>query len=351
MIHFSFLRIPTRICPSFWVFMLFFSNFFQNPSFKSIILCGVLFLSLLVHEYGHAFTASYFGTNPTITLRAFGGEAQYDAWGITPKQEFLITLNGPLFQSVLIVLSYLLIQSDLFVSYPVRYFLYAMMRFNILWVLLNLIPVVPLDGGHLLRYFLERKLGELKGKKISSIVALISIALVMPYLLVQGFFFFAILLSVFAFQHCQILRNILPSGKSPFRRYQEGVEAMQEKDFSKAKSILVKLLKSKDSYIKNLAIESVAKIYAQESEDQKAYQLLMKADQQALRSGKCLLCKLAFKQKNYELVVRYAYEIYQYDPSYEIALLNSQSFAALNQHQEAEAWLHTARQFECFLSS
>jgi hypothetical protein len=37
-----------------------------------------------------------------ITLEAFGGNAQYDSYRITPKQSFLITLNGPLLQSVLI---------------------------------------------------------------------------------------------------------------------------------------------------------------------------------------------------------------------------------------------------------
>ena len=96
----------------------------------------VFFMSLLVHEYGHALTAMYFGARPVIFFEAFGGRAHYDNYGISLRQQFFITLNGPLVQGGLIVLSYLLLKWGLFAGYPyVHYFLYVTMRINIFWFL------------------------------------------------------------------------------------------------------------------------------------------------------------------------------------------------------------------------
>ncbi|NGX53089.1 MAG: hypothetical protein KR126chlam5_01397, partial [Candidatus Anoxychlamydiales bacterium] len=56
--------------------------------------------------------------------------------------------------------------------------------------------------------------------------------------------------------------------------------------------------------------------------------------------------KLAFVEKNYLLIEKYSQEIYQIDPSYEIALLNSKSFAFLNNPKYSAGWLKTASLFE-----
>lgn len=346
LLNFKFLNIPIQIHPTFWIFLLFFTNIYRNPSIESLILGIVLIFSLLVHEYGHALTAAYFGARPTITLEAFGGNAQYNSLGITPKQQFLITLNGPLLESVLIVLSYSLLESGVFENYYFRYFLYVTMRLNILWCLLNLIPIAPLDGGHLARYMLEKRFGD-KGHKASMVIGLICVALVTPYLYYQEFFFFGTLLLIFGFQHFQILRTFRRSSAkyNPFSCYIKGMEAIQNNDLENGKALLKKLLKSKDMQIKHAAIEALAKIYSQKNESQKAYDLLLKADHQLLKEGKCLLCKLAFEQKNYELIGKYSRDIYDLDPSYEIALLNSKAFAYLNQEALSDAWLETASQF------
>lgn len=311
---------------------------------ESVIVGLVLIFSLLVHEYGHALTAYYFGARPAIVLEAFGGRAEYNGFGMTPKQHFLVTLNGPLLESVLILLSYSLLQWDVFDSHPyIRYFLYVTMRLNILWCLLNLIPIAPLDGGYLARYLLERKFGE-RGYRASIMLGLLCAIVAVPYLCYQGFVFFGILLLIFGFQHFQMLRESKPF-ESPFSSYMRGVEAIKENDLENAKTILRKLLKIKDAHIQHLAVESLAKAYMQENESQKSYDLLMKADHQSLKEGKCLLCKLAFERKNYDLVGKYSRDIYEINPSYEIALLNSKTFAGLRDPVLSGAWLETASQF------
>ena len=297
--NFRFLNIPVEIHPTFWIFLLFFTKFYQDPSIESVIVGIVLIFSLLVHEYGHALTAVYFGASPTITLEAFGGKAQYNGRRITPKQEFLITLNGPLLESLLIVLPFFLLKMGVFAGHAyIQYFLYVTMRLNILWCLLNLIPLVPLDGGHLVRYILEKKFGD-NGHRLSIIIGLICVVLATPYLYYAGYFFFGTLLLIYGFQNFQILRGFRVSARenSPFSCYLMGVNAINDNEPEKAKMFLTPLLKSKQQNIKHSAIESLAQVYFRENDSQKAYKLLLKGDHQFLKAGKCLLCKLAFERK------------------------------------------------------
>lgn len=344
--HFRFLNIPVQIHPSFWIFVIFFTNIYRDPSIYSVIIGVVLLMSLLVHEYGHALTALYYGAEPTICLEAFGGKAYYDNRGMSPWQEFLITLNGPLLESLLILISYSLLKSGVFTGHAyIQFFLYVTLRVNILWCLLNLIPVTPLDGGHLLRYFLEKKWGD-KGHKISLMIGLMTVAVIAPYLYFKGLYFFGTLLLILGFQNFQMLRYKRFSPKeSPFKTYIQGMEALENNDLEKGKNLLKKLLKSKDPQIKQSATESLATIYAKENDIETSYRLLLQSNHEALKEGKYLLCKLAFQQKNYSLVTQYSHDIYELHPTFETALLNSQAFAQQNDPELAGGWLETATLF------
>lgn len=341
---FRFLNIPVFIHPTFWVFLLLFTNILFKPTIESIILGAVMFFSLLVHEYGHALTALYFGAKPSIILEAFGGRAEYNGSGITPKQQFIITLNGPLFESILIFLSYSLLQSGVFDHSPlIHYLLTVTMRLNILWCLLNLIPIVPLDGGMLLRYMLIRKFGA-QGRRASILIGLLTSTLLAPYLLFKGLVFFGALLLIMAWQHYMMLQHDKQETNS-FGQYLKGVDALKNNDLTRAKAILTRLLKSKDPKIKHLSTETMAKIYHQENQPEKSYELLLTVDPQYLKEGKPLLCHLAFLHQNYQLVTEYAHDNYTIAPTLETALLNSKAFAHLSDPDLSGAWLHTASQF------
>jgi len=91
--NFRFLTIPVHIHPTFWILMLFFTGIYRDFSIESVIVGLVLFLSLIVHEYGHALTALYFGAQPTITLEGLGGKAQYNGARMTSQQQLWITIK------------------------------------------------------------------------------------------------------------------------------------------------------------------------------------------------------------------------------------------------------------------
>lgn len=344
---FIFLSIPVRIQPVFWIFLLFFTNLYRDISIVNVIVGIVMMFSLLFHEYGHALTSAYFGARPAITLEMFGGYAEYDSSGMKRWQQFLITFNGPLFTGLLIALSYYLLESEVFAAnYYIQYVLYITMRLNILWCLLNLMPVSPLDGGRLVQHLLEGKFGA-KGYRISLIIGVVSAVLTVPLLLFEGYNFFGIFLFILGLQSCQMLRHGVSGkrGESQYSAYLRGLEATSNGDNEKAKQVFKKLIKSDDNYIKQSSIEALAKIYFYENERQKSYELLLKADHNSLNEGKCLLCKLAFERENYEIVGKYAYDIYAIDPSYETALLISKAFSRMNQPGLADAWMSTASQF------
>ena len=342
MIEFRFLGIPVTIQPSFLIFFLLFTELYRAISIESLLLGAIMVFSLLVHEYGHGLAAQHFGAKPEINLEAFGGNTQY--LGLTEKQSFFVTLSGPLLESILIAIPYFILKNIAIENYYAHYALLSMLKLNILWCLLNLIPLAPLDGGKMANYLLEKAFGE-TGLKIGTILGLFSAFLGGSYLLFQGYFFFGALLFIYGFQNVQIYRQLSPK-KTPAMLYEEAVAKQKRKDLEAAKAIFKKLLHSKNKTIKSSSVESFAKILYEENKSKEAYKLLLQRDPSSLKSGKCLLCKLAYEAKNYALIEQFSQEIYEIEPSYEIALLNSKAFAHLKKPAYAGGWLKTASLFE-----
>lgn len=151
--QFQLFNIPITIRLSFWPFLLFCS-LDANPIYMALL--AVIFAgSLLIHELGHGLAALKWGASPAITLEAFGGYTSFSR-SIDEKKHFLITLAGPLFTAFLIALAYYLLKSRLFESYWPNVFCYMLMRLNIYWLLINLAPLRPLDGGKMAAYFFQK---------------------------------------------------------------------------------------------------------------------------------------------------------------------------------------------------
>lgn len=300
-----------------------------------------MFVSLLIHEYGHAITAQLFGAKSEITLEAFGGHASYKGKRLSSKKEFLITLNGPLLESLLIVTSYFLLKTGIFRGHPyINYALVVTMRLNIIWCLFNLIPLLPLDGGYIARYILGRVFGA-KGVQASIFLGLACCICLSPYFFIKGYYFFGVILLVFGFQNYQLLQK---SNYSP-NENNASYKALNVPILNEATFNLKKQLKSKDPKKRTTAAELLAKRYYEEGLFQKANRLLLKAEHSLLKEGKFLLCKIAFQEKRFEFVKKYAYDNYETNPSFETAILNSKAFAALSDPERSGGWLKTASLF------
>jgi len=108
-----------------------------------------VFLSILIHELGHALTMRNFGDRRVgIILYAFGGLAQGEGLR-TRREDFMVSAAGPALQ-MLVGLAVGWASVLWPVSSPVfASLLDAFISVSILWALLNLLPIIPLDGGRL----------------------------------------------------------------------------------------------------------------------------------------------------------------------------------------------------------
>src|SRR5262245_42811358 len=89
-------KIPIRIHPIFWVLVVLIAWINTYNPFEILIWAVAIVFSLLIHEYGHALTATFFGQNASIDLMGFGGMTQHDGRKLPWWQDFMVVFNGPL---------------------------------------------------------------------------------------------------------------------------------------------------------------------------------------------------------------------------------------------------------------
>jgi len=226
MLHFSIFGIPVQVQWTFWLTMALLNgqNLFanDNPYAFALVLIWIAaaFVSILWHELGHAFLFRKFGYRPSISLYAFGGMAT--AAGMPrPKEQIRISLAGPIAQFLLFGLLYLVLYvaklgpfMGMHVFFPVAgmtgttgtiyldAFIQYMLIVNLIWPLINLIPMLPLDGGRVMQAMMQN---DQKVLKISVVVGF-SVALVALFIL--GSMFMGIMFGYMAFTCLQQLQGI-----------------------------------------------------------------------------------------------------------------------------------------------
>jgi Zn-dependent protease/CBS domain-containing protein len=130
----------------------------QNPGLSKgtyvamgIVAAVLFFLSLLLHELGHALEARREGMKiEGITLWLFGGVARFSGSFPSAGAEFRIAIAGPLVSlalGLLFVLVAVAIHSPEEVDGVAAWLGYI----NLTLLVFNLLPALPLDGGRLLR--------------------------------------------------------------------------------------------------------------------------------------------------------------------------------------------------------
>jgi stage IV sporulation protein FB len=234
-LRFSIAGFPIRVHPLFWLIAILFGSSAGSPA-KVLAWIIAIFVSITIHELGHAFALRRNGVESQIILHAAGGVTVPESvsWGgsyanvaISPNQQIFISLAGPftgfLFAALLLVVSVALggviVPNYIFgfvpfpyVLFPVGWeiltsFLMSLLWVNIFWGLINLMPVHPLDGGSIIRYILIQT-DPLNGLRTSLWVSVITGAVVA----IASFTFLhsiymALLFGMLAFQSFQILQS------------------------------------------------------------------------------------------------------------------------------------------------
>ena len=209
MIHLGSIGGTTiRVDLSFLILMALFMANGYDPSrgIEYVLLwIPVLFISVLFHELAHAAMIAIFGYGASeIVLGGIGG-VTINERRAKPWQDMLISLAGPLSSFALAYLFAFIFRNVEFARRdPMLFNLIPMLvRMNIWWAFLNILPVSPLDGGHALRNFFRTFLSE----KIAFVIAVwIGIVVgvgVAVYAGANNQIFLAILIGWFAFTNFQ----------------------------------------------------------------------------------------------------------------------------------------------------
>lgn len=166
-IRFSVFGIPCRVHPGFWIMgaIMGFSPGWADAigvNVLSIILLWycVVFVSILVHELGHAVVMRWYGSRPHVVLYHMGGYASAPMARFTPWRNIVVSAAGPIagfmLYGLVIAGDHLARSQGWFSGNGAYRFLFQQMCFvNLWWGLINLLPVFPLDGGRICGAVLE----------------------------------------------------------------------------------------------------------------------------------------------------------------------------------------------------
>jgi stage IV sporulation protein FB len=234
-LRFNLAGIPVRVHPLFWLIAVLLG--YSSGDFVQILVwIIVVFISILVHELGHALAFRRYGLSSQIVLHFAGGltvpESTY--WGsrwasvaLGANQNIFISLAGPvagfllaaLVMAAVVLSGGSILTSSLLGVIPLpamallpfggqvlNMFVTALLWVNIFWGVINLMPVHPLDGGSVMRNILVQ-VDPVDGVRKSlwiSVIAGALIALVAFFLLRS--IFMAILFGFLAFQSYQSLQ-------------------------------------------------------------------------------------------------------------------------------------------------
>jgi Zn-dependent protease len=140
----------------------------------TVISVLLLFVSLIVHEFGHALVARRQGIGVDhIDLYLFGGLTRMNRDAATPGEDFKVSAAGPLATLGVILVCLALdlaivgphrlthaiaLDQDIRIT-PVLLSLSWLLPMNVLLLVFNLMPAYPLDGGRIARSIIWRVTG------------------------------------------------------------------------------------------------------------------------------------------------------------------------------------------------
>lgn len=164
----TFFGIPLFLHWSWFLLVLFVVIFNGEIGFL-IMLMAFLFVTL--HEYGHCLMAKHLNlTVKDVTLLPIGGVARLQFPPGRAKEEFLIALAGPLVNFVFVIIFTIVCLSittpeefidlkDLLINHTLFFVSVCGFSINLVMIFFNMLPIIPMDGGRVLRACLTMFLG------------------------------------------------------------------------------------------------------------------------------------------------------------------------------------------------
>lgn len=203
---FTFRGIPVYVHPMYILLLVMFG--YRNP-LQGLLTAVCITLSLLVHEFGHAFAARRLRHDPSIMLHGFGGLTARSRSGRDVEEAAIVAMGpaaGLALGLAVFALMQVLIRMSL-ISFVGLQIVYTLLYYCIVWNLLNLLPMWPLDGGQLLRLGTGRWLPAQLAARITHGVSLAVIAVLAVFAYQAGWIFSLVILVMLGVQNVQALQG------------------------------------------------------------------------------------------------------------------------------------------------
>jgi Zn-dependent protease len=161
--HFRLFGVPIRVEP-FFVIVALLLGFHLEPLWVVFAWVAIVFVSVLLHEMAHAMTYRALGQRSAIVLHAFGGFTIPTGGGrrvLSKPASIAVSVSGAFAQLLLLWLPARQLMKTGWALDDLVHFsfnggfswwivLYYVAYVNLWWAIFNLLPIRPLDGGHVI---------------------------------------------------------------------------------------------------------------------------------------------------------------------------------------------------------
>ena len=342
--------IPIRIDPLFIILVMVLSLFNGNFVPMHVIMWMiVIVVSVLFHEFGHALTALFFGQRASIQLVGFGGLTLRQGPKLSSLREFILVLNGPL-ASLLLAICAALVYYSQGEAWPkaIGYLLQITVYANIFWTMLNLLPILPLDGGHLLRIILTAIFG-VRGMKASLFVSFIlSLAIAVLFFLygqlLLGSFFMLFTFEAFRSWQSSLAVADRDEDVNLLRLYKNAEKAYHHGDLEGAMDRF-RTITDEDNkgVLHHKATARMAEILSHQGKYQQAYTTLISIQKDLDTEEQMLLQQVCLHLQHWQEAISIGNSIYKSSPQSDVAIANALAHAQLSQASPAIGWLQNAK--------
>lgn len=241
-LNFDFLGFRVRVHWGFWIAAALLGYNWSN-SFASAAKAGLespgapvllaiwvaaVFISILIHELGHSLAFKYFGTGSHIVLYHFGGLAvpsSFGSWNaarqrnLGPRENLIVSAAGPGLQlalaGVVILIGlalkvpmdivFIRIPGEPLTSITTYAILDALLYPSVFWALLNLAPILPLDGGRIMQSALHI-FNVQRPNYAAHVVSIVAGGLIGLYFMSSGSTFAGLMFLMFAASNWQAMQ-------------------------------------------------------------------------------------------------------------------------------------------------